>query len=74
MTLVDGRKSFVEEVMAFCDARGIVYRNVNTFVLEESGVFPHIDRILGFKRRVDPKGLLNPGKVGHSFFDRAVNR
>ena len=68
MTLVEGRKSFVEAVMAFCDALGIAYRNVNTFVLEESGVFPHIDRILAFKRRVDPKGLLNPGKVSNSFF------
>jgi hypothetical protein len=54
--------------MAFCDTIGVTYQNPHTFAIEESGVFPDVERIIRFAHEVDPKGLLNPGKLGGSFF------
>jgi FAD/FMN-containing dehydrogenase len=71
LTLVPGDRSFVETVMAFCDTIGITYQNPHTFAIEESGVFPDVERIVRFAREVDPKGLLNPGKLGGTFFSGA---
>ena len=71
LTLVPGTKAFIEAVMAFCDAIGVTYQNPHTFVLEESGIFgPTFGRIVEFKRGTDPRGLLNPGKIGSTFFAR----
>jgi len=33
-------------------------------------MFPDFGRIVEFKRQTDPKGLLNPGKLGAKFFSR----
>lgn len=68
LTLVPGDRAFVETVMAFCDTIGVTYQNPHTFAVEESGVFPDVERIVRFARAVDPKGLLNPGKLGGTFF------
>jgi FAD/FMN-containing dehydrogenase len=68
LTLVPGDRAFVEIVMAFCDSIGVTYQNPHTFAVEESGVFPDVERIVRFAREVDPKGLLNPGKLGGTFF------
>ena len=68
LTLVPGDRAFVESVMAFCDTIGVTYQNPHTFAIEESGVFPDVERIVRFAREVDPKGLLNPGKLGGTFF------
>ncbi len=68
LTLVPGDRAFVETVMAFCDTIGVTYQNPHTFAIEESGVFPDVERIVRFAREVDPKGLLNPGKLGGTFF------
>lgn len=69
LTLVPGDRAFVESVMAFCDTIGVTYQNPHTFAIEESGVFPDVERIIRFAREVDPKGLLNPGKLGGRFFE-----
>jgi FAD/FMN-containing dehydrogenase len=68
LTLIPGDRAFVESVMAFCDSIGVTYQNPHTFAIEESGVFPDVERIVRFARAVDPKGLLNPGKLGGTFF------
>jgi hypothetical protein len=68
LTLVPGDRATVETVMAFCDTIGITYQNPHTFAIEESGVFSDVERIIQFARAVDPKGLLNPGKLGGTFF------
>jgi FAD/FMN-containing dehydrogenase len=68
LTLLPGERAFVESVMAFCDTIGVTYQNPHTFAIEESGVFPDVERIVRFAREVDPKGLLNPGKLGGTFF------
>ncbi len=70
LALVPGDRAFVQTVMAFCDSIGVTYQNPHTFVLEESGMFPDFGRIVEFKRQTDPKGLLNPGKIGAKFFSR----
>ena len=69
LTLVPGDRAFVQSVMAFCDTIGVTYQNPHTFAIEESGVFPDVERIVRFAREVDPKGLLNPGKLGGTFFE-----
>lgn len=70
LTLVPGYKAFIETVMAHCNTIGVTYQNPHTFVLEESGMFPDFNRIVDFKRKTDPKDLLNPGKIGAKFFAR----
>ena len=68
LALLPGERRFIDEVIAYCDANAIGYLNPHTFVLEESGLFADFDRLLAFKARVDPAGLLNPGKLGRHFF------
>jgi hypothetical protein len=74
LTLVPGSRAFVESVMAFADTIGVTYQNPHTFAIEESGVFPDVDRIVRFARDVDPKGLLNPGKLGGTFFSSGAQQ
>ena len=68
LALVPGERAFVDAVMAYCDTIGVTYLNPHTFVLEESGLFADFERIVAFKRQTDPKGLLNPGKLGDRFY------
>ena len=71
LALRPGTRVVVDEVMRYCDTLGVTYLNPHTFVLEESGLFADFQRIVAFKRETDPKGLLNPGKIGEGFFHRA---
>ena len=64
LSLSPGSPEVVERAMRLCDALGVTYLNPHTYLLEESGLFRDFDRILAFKRQTDPKGLLNPGKIG----------
>jgi hypothetical protein len=68
LALLPGERRFIDEVIAWCEANAIGYLNPHTFVLEESGLFADFDRLVAFKARVDPAGLLNPGKLGRHFF------
>jgi hypothetical protein len=68
LSLTPGERSFVDAVMAYCDTMGITYLNPHTFVLEESGLFADFEPIVAFARQTDPKGLLNPGKIGDRFY------
>jgi hypothetical protein len=58
-----GSEDHLREVIAYAQSLGIFSSNPHTCYLEEGG------RDLGFaaqaalKRKVDPKGLLNPGKM-----------
>ena len=53
----------VEEVMRWHEANGIPVFNPHTHVLEDGGMKETDWAQLGFKRRVDPSGVLNPGKM-----------
>ena len=51
------------EIMAYHDANGCQIFNPHVCTLEEGGM-KRVDKVqLEFKRQVDPKGLLNPGKM-----------
>lgn len=70
LTLVPGDRAFLETVMAYCDEIDVSYLNPHTFLLEESGLFPDFEPIAAFKRKADPKGILNPGKIGVQYLQR----
>lgn len=63
LCIVPGSTTMLAQVMEACTQSGVTYQNPHTFALEESGLFPRLDALRAFKRRVDPKGLLNPGKL-----------
>ena len=63
--MVRGRDDLVE-LLAVCDDIGVSYQNPHTFFLDEQGLFADPGRLHRFKREVDPKGLLNPGKLSDS--------
>ncbi|MFN8524156.1 MAG: FAD-binding oxidoreductase [Chloroflexota bacterium] len=73
LTVVSGDRAVLQSLMNFCGEIGVTYQNPHTFVLEESGLFPDFAPILEFKQRTDPKGLLNPGKIGSQFFSRPAS-
>jgi FAD/FMN-containing dehydrogenase len=53
----------LNEIMAYHEAHGCQQFNPHVCTLEEGGM-KKVDRLqLEFKRQVDPKGLLNPGKM-----------
>ena len=60
--MVNGRDD-LGELLAFCDDIGVAYQNPHTFFLDEQGLFADPGLLHRFKREVDPKGLLNPGKL-----------
>ena len=60
--MVNGRDD-LDELLAFCDTIGVAYQNPHTFFLDEQGLFADPGLLHRFKREVDPKGLLNPGKL-----------
>ena len=68
ITIVKGDRPQVESVMRFCDSIGVGYQNPHTFSIAESGMFPDFQPIVDFAHRVDPQGLLNPGKLHGTFF------
>ena len=60
--MVNGRDD-LEDLLAFCDDIGVAYQNPHTFFLDEQGLFADPRLLHRFKQEVDPKGLLNPGKL-----------
>jgi FAD/FMN-containing dehydrogenase len=53
----------LNEIMRLHEEAGVPIFNPHTWLLEEGGM-KHVDQAqLAFKRRADPKGLLNPGKM-----------
>ncbi|MBV9119873.1 MAG: FAD-binding oxidoreductase [Chloroflexi bacterium] len=68
ISLVPGSRENIDRAMRVCDSLGVTYLNPHTFVLEESGLFRDFNKIIEFKRQTDPKGLLNPGKIGRKFY------
>lgn len=60
--MVNGRED-LDDLLAFCDDIGVAYQNPHTFFLDEQGLFADPRLLHRFKRQVDPKGLLNPGKL-----------
>lgn len=71
LTLVPGDEASLRHLMAYCSQIQVWYQNPHTFLLEQSGLFPDFSQIIAFKRKVDPKFLLNPGKIGEQILHEA---
>ncbi len=66
----------LEELIAFCVGLGMIVMNPHSFVVEEGGFVGDTTAVLRLKAECDPHGILNPGKLGASFFEhrgRAVD-
>ena len=53
----------LNEIIDFCKSIGVGIANPHTYKLEEGGVHPDIEEKRALKAAVDPKALLNPGKM-----------
>jgi FAD/FMN-containing dehydrogenase len=54
----------LNEIIAFHEANGVMVANPHVVSLEEGSRHKRVDADqMGFKRAVDPMGLLNPGKM-----------
>ncbi|HTR87388.1 MAG TPA: FAD-binding oxidoreductase [Reyranella sp.] len=51
------------EIIRWLEANGVPVADPHTFILEDGGMKTVDQAQLAFKRRNDPKGLLNPGKM-----------
>lgn len=64
----------LNEILRACSELGVGIANPHTYRLEEGGRHPNIADKRAFKSEVDPRGLLNPGKMKsypHNPFDPA---
>jgi FAD/FMN-containing dehydrogenase len=53
----------LNEIIDYCAEIGVFVANPHTYKMEEGGVHEDIVEKRALKDRVDPKGLLNPGKM-----------
>ena len=53
----------LQEILDACAQLDVFIANPHTFVLEEGGRHPNIAEKRAFKSEVDPRSLLNPGKM-----------
>jgi FAD/FMN-containing dehydrogenase len=51
------------EIIGWLEANGVPVADPHTFILEDGGMKTVDAAQLAFKRRNDPQGLLNPGKM-----------
>jgi FAD/FMN-containing dehydrogenase len=58
----------LEELIAFCRGLGMSVMNPHSYVVEEGGFVGDTAQVVALKTSCDPLGLLNPGKLGDSFF------
>lgn len=65
----------LDEILRACHEIGVGIANPHTFYLEEGGRHPNIAEKRALKTAMDPRGLLNPGKMKtypHNPFDPAA--
>ena len=53
----------LQEIIDYCWEIGVFVANPHTYKLEEGGAHPDIEAKRALKAEVDPKGILNPGKM-----------
>lgn len=58
----------LEQLIGFCEWLGMTVMNPHSFVVEEGGFVGDVSAMLALKAECDPHGILNPGKLGGSFF------
>lgn len=58
----------LDELMAYCRSVGVKVLNPHSYVVEEGGFVGDVAQMLALKAECDPYGILNPGKLGMSFY------
>jgi FAD/FMN-containing dehydrogenase len=58
----------LDELMNYCRSLGMRLHNPHSCVVEEGGFVGEVGALLALKARTDPHHILNPGKLGDSFF------
>jgi FAD/FMN-containing dehydrogenase len=53
----------IQAAIDVCRSEGVFVKNPHTYVLEDGGQVDNIDKIVAWKRQLDPHNLLNPGKL-----------
>ena len=53
----------LQEIIDYCGEIGVGIANPHTYKLEEGGRHPDISEKRALKAEIDPKGILNPGKM-----------
>lgn len=53
----------LNEIIDYCESIGVGVANPHTYTMEGGGVHPDIEEKRALKDRVDPKALMNPGKM-----------
>jgi FAD/FMN-containing dehydrogenase len=63
-----------DAMMAFFREIGIRVHNPHSYVVQEGGFVGGAESAIALKRRTDPYGLLNPGKLERSFYEPRMGR
>ena len=58
----------LQEIIDYCEEIGVGIANPHTDKLEKGGRHPDIADKRALKAQIDPKGILNPGKMRNSLF------
>ena len=53
----------LQEIIDYCEEIGVGIANPHTYKLEKGGRHPDIEEKRALKAAIDPKGILNPGKM-----------
>lgn len=64
----------LDELMAFSQSVGVKVLNPHSYVVEEGGFVGDVAQMLALKAECDPYGILNPGKLGNSFYAGRTRR
>ena len=72
--VTDSDPKVFDAMMTYFREVGISVQNPHSYVVQEGGFVDGADVAVALKRRTDPFGLLNPGKLGGQFYEPRMGR
>jgi FAD/FMN-containing dehydrogenase len=72
--VTDADPQVFDAMMAYFREIGIRVHNPHSYVVQEGGFVGGAESAIALKRRTDPYGLLNPGKLERSFYEPWMGR
>ncbi len=63
-------ESALDGLLAFCTGIGVSVLNPHSYVVDEGGFVGDTGKVIALKAESDPHHILNPGKLGMSFFEQ----